>query len=63
MRRIQEQPNQLCWMPLGRRPQTIERGAASLSPETGRASRLTIGHAEGMPLAFANIYKDLSRAS
>ncbi len=31
-----------------------------LSPEADRASRVTIGHAEGMPLAFANIYADLS---
>jgi len=27
---------------------------------TDRASRVTIGHAEGMPLAFANIYADLA---
>lgn len=56
----QEQPNQLFWMPLGGRLQTIERGEAGLSPEADRASRVTIGHAEGMPLAFANIYADLA---
>ncbi|MBL4627671.1 MAG: Gfo/Idh/MocA family oxidoreductase [Roseicyclus sp.] len=56
----QEQPNQLHWMPLGGRLQVIERGEAGLSPEADRASRVTIGHAEGMPLAFANIYKDLA---
>ena len=27
-----------------------------------RTTRVTIGHAEGMPLAFANIYKDLAEA-
>jgi len=27
-----------------------------------RTSRVTIGHAEGMPLAFANIYTDLAEA-
>jgi hypothetical protein len=47
-------------MPLGQRLQTIERGEANLSPEADRASRVTIGHAEGMPLAFANIYSDLA---
>ena len=47
-------------MPLGGRLQTIERGEAGLSPEADRTTRVTIGHAEGMPLAFANIYKDLA---
>jgi hypothetical protein len=42
--------------------QVIERGEAGLSPEADRSSRVTIGHAEGMPLAFANIYKDLAEA-
>jgi len=60
LRWAQEQPNQLFWMPLGGRLQTIERGEANLSPEADRTSRVTIGHAEGMPLAFANIYKDLA---
>lgn len=62
LRWAQEQPNQLYWMPLGERLQTIERGEAGLSPEADRSSRVTIGHAEGMPLAFANIYSDLSEA-
>jgi len=62
LRWAQEQPNQLFWMPLGQRLQVIERGEAGLSPEADRTSRVTIGHAEGMPLAFANIYKDLAEA-
>lgn len=62
LRWAQEQPNQLYWMPLGERLQTIERGEAGLSPEADRTSRVTIGHAEGMPLAFANIYHDLAEA-
>jgi len=62
LRWAQEQPNQLFWMPLGGRLQTIERGEENLSPEADRTSRVTIGHAEGMPLAFANIYKDLAEA-
>ncbi|EFO34174.1 oxidoreductase domain-containing protein [Roseibium sp. TrichSKD4] len=62
LRWSQEQPNQLFWMPLNGRLQTIERGEANLSPEADRTTRVTIGHAEGMPLAFANIYKDLAEA-
>ncbi|WP_420415336.1 Gfo/Idh/MocA family protein [Roseibium sp.] len=62
LRWSQEQPNQLFWMPLNGRLETIERGEGSLSPEADRTSRVTIGHAEGMPLAFANIYKDLAEA-
>ena len=58
----QEQPNQLYWMPLNERLQVIERGEGNLSPEADRASRVTMGHAEGMPLAFANIYRDLAEA-
>jgi len=62
LRWSQEQPNQLYYMPLGERLQTIERGASDLSPEADRATRVTIGHAEGMPLAFGNIYTDLHEA-
>jgi predicted dehydrogenase len=62
LRWSQEQPNQLFWMPLGQRLQVIERGEGNLSPEADRASRVTVGHAEGMPLAFANIYRDLAEA-
>ncbi len=62
LRWTQEHPNQLYYMPLGERLQVIERGEADLSPEADRTSRVTIGHAEGMPLAFANIYTDLAEA-
>lgn len=58
----QEHPNQLYYMPLNQRLQIIERGEANLSPEADRTTRVTIGHAEGMPLAFANIYTDLAEA-
>ncbi len=60
LRWAQEQPNQLIWTATGGRNQIIERGEAGLSPEADRASRVTMGHAEGMPLAFANIYADLA---
>ncbi len=62
LRWSQEQPNQLYWMPLSGRLEIIERGEGGLSPEADRTSRVTIGHAEGMPLAFANIYTDLAEA-
>ena len=62
LRWSQEQPDQLFWMPLRGRLEVIERGEANLSPEADRASRVTIGHSEGMPLAFANIYRDLAEA-
>ena len=62
LRWSQEQPNQLYYMPLNQRLQVIERGEAQLSPEADRTTRVTIGHAEGMPLAFANIYTDLAEA-
>jgi predicted dehydrogenase len=62
LRWSQEQPNQLFYMPLGQRLQVIERGEGNLSPEADRASRVTVGHAEGMPLAFGNIYRDLAES-
>jgi predicted dehydrogenase len=62
LRWTQEQPNQLFYTPLGGRTQIIERGEGSLSPEADRSSRVTIGHAEGMPLAFGNIYSELAAA-
>jgi predicted dehydrogenase len=60
LRWTQEQPNQLYYTPLNQPVRILERGGPNLSPEADRASRVTIGHAEGMPLAFANIYADLA---
>lgn len=62
LRWSQEQPNQLYWTPLGAPTRTLERGNAGLSEEADRASRITVGHAEGMLGAFANIYSDLAEA-
>ncbi len=62
LRWAQEWPNQLYWTPLNGRTEILERGAGGLSPEADRASRVAVGHAEGMPLAFANIYLDLAEA-
>ncbi len=55
----QEQPNQLYWSPIGGQTRIIERGTPGLSPVADRASRVTIGHAEGFFGAFGNIYADL----
>ena len=60
LRWSQEQPNQLFWTPLGEPVRTLERGDASLSPTARRASRITVGHVEGMLEAFGNIYLDLA---
>ncbi len=60
LRWAQQWPDQLYWTPLNGRTEILERGGADLSPEADRASRIAIGHAEGMPLAFGNIYADLA---
>jgi len=62
LRWSQEEPNQLYWTPLGKPTRTLERGDATLSEEAARASRITVGHTEGMLEAFANIYADLAEA-
>ena len=62
LRWAQEQPNQLYWIPLGGRVQIIEPGEGNVSPEADRASRVTVGHAEGIPMAFGNNYSDLAGA-
>jgi predicted dehydrogenase len=56
----QEQPNQLFWTPLNGRTEVVERGAGNLSGAADRASRVTVGHAEGFFGAFGNIYADLA---
>jgi predicted dehydrogenase len=56
----QEQPNQLYFTPVSGGTSIIERGVAGLSPEADRASRVTVGHAEGFFGAFGNIYADLA---
>jgi len=58
----QEQPNQLYYTPLNKPTQILERGGAGLSVEAKRASRIAIGHPEGMLPAFANIYADIHAA-
>ncbi|MGJ8527260.1 Gfo/Idh/MocA family protein [Maritalea sp.] len=61
LRWAQEQPNQLYWNPINQSVQILERGQNGLSQSSLDASRLTIGHAEGAPVAFANIYKSIAK--
>lgn len=58
----QERPEQLRWTPLNHRTRIIERGEPALSREARRGSRIAIGHPEGLPGAFANIYSDIREA-
>lgn len=60
LRWAQEQPNQLYWTPLKEPTRKLERGAADLTDSARRASRITVGHAEGLLGAFGNIYADLA---
>ena len=60
LRWAQEWPNQLYWTPLNEPTQILERGAPGLSADAEKASRIAAGHAEGLPVAFANIYADLA---
>ncbi len=57
---VQEHPEQLCWTPVGGRTEIIERGEEWMAADAAGASRIAVGHVEGMPLAFANIYRDLA---
>ncbi|MCP4381654.1 MAG: Gfo/Idh/MocA family oxidoreductase [Hyphomicrobiales bacterium] len=58
----QEAPNQLFWTPLNQSTVVVERGMPNASDVARAASRITIGHTEGMLVAFANIYRDLHHA-
>jgi predicted dehydrogenase len=60
LRWAQQWPDQLYWTPLNSPTVTLERGGPGLSPLADRASRIAVGHAEGMPIAFANLYADLA---
>ena len=56
----QESPNQLYWTPVGAATTILERGAAGLSAEAARGSRVAVGHVEGFLGAVGNIYSDLA---
>ena len=58
----QEHPDQLRFAELGGPVRILERGMADLSAAAREAGRITVGHPEGMVLAFANLYRDLASA-
>ncbi len=58
----QEDPNRLHLKWLDRPDQTLHAGTASLSEAARYATRLPVGHPEGLIEAFANIYSDFSNA-
>ncbi|MCR9195555.1 MAG: Gfo/Idh/MocA family oxidoreductase [Hyphomonas sp.] len=52
----QEFPNQIYFSPIGEPTRILERGDPALYEKAQLASRIAIGHAEGMFGAFGNIY-------
>ena len=60
LRWFQEQPNQVYWQPLNGSTEILEKGAANLTEDANRLSRVVIGSPEGFPMAVANIYFDLA---
>lgn len=58
----QEQPNQLVYSRLGKPAQIFEKGQPGLHADARDATRIAIGHPEGMLEAFANLYVDLHAA-
>ncbi|PID64001.1 MAG: oxidoreductase [Gammaproteobacteria bacterium] len=58
----QERPDRLLYSPLGKPVRILERGQGGLSKDARESSRITIGHPEGFPAAFANIYRDIALA-
>ena len=49
----------MLWTPLNQPTQILEHGGNYLSEAADRANRITVGHPEGMVMAFANLYRDL----
>jgi predicted dehydrogenase len=58
----QEDPNRLHLRWLDRPDQTVHAGTAALTEAARHATRLPVGHPEGLIEAFANIYHDFSQA-
>ncbi len=53
----QEDPEHICYTPMGQPARTIVRGAPEMLPGAMAYSHTPPGHPEGWLLAFANIYK------
>ena len=56
----QERPEQLRFTPLDGTATILERGMDGLSLAAAEANRITVGHPEGMLLAFANLYRGIA---
>ncbi len=56
----QEDPNELCFMPLGQPRRILRRGGPGTGAAAARAIRIPAGHPEGYLEAFAQLYKDLA---
>ena len=59
---FQEDPTWLTHMRLGEPRRMLSRGGPGLKPAAQRASRIAIGHPEGLHEAFANLYSDVAEA-
>jgi predicted dehydrogenase len=56
----QEDPNYLCFTPLGEAPRLIRRGGAGAGAAAAHATRIPAGHPEGYLEGFAQLYVDLA---
>ena len=56
----QERPDEMTWMPLRGTARTVTRAGPDTGEAAARASRLRVGHPEGLIEAFANIYSDVA---
>jgi predicted dehydrogenase len=57
---VQENPNQLWFMPLGEAPRLITRGGSVASASATHATRIPAGHPEGYLEGFGQIYTDFA---
>jgi predicted dehydrogenase len=55
----QEDPNELCFMPLAQPRRILRRGGPGTGASAARAIRIPAGHPEGYLEAFAQLYTDL----
>lgn len=56
----QERPDEMTWMPLRGTARTVMRAGPDTGEAAARASRLRVGHPEGLIEAFANIYSEVA---
>src|SRR5438093_11816983 len=56
----QENPNELCFMPLGQPRRILRRGGPGTGAAAAHAIRIPAGHPEGYLEGFAQLYKDLA---